>query len=333
MVYRQIGSLQVHPVGLGCMNISSGYAAINDADGEKLLSSAVDHGYNFFDTATMYGSGHSEIMVGKALKPVRQNVVIASKCGLDKNGIDGTPETLSAQCNASLEKLGTDVIDLYYLHRVDPNVPIAESVGALQRLVDAGKIRAIGLSEVCSENLQLALAEAPIAALQSEYSLWSRTPEFGVLDICDKNQVAFVPFSPLGRGFLAGSAGELSTLGEKDLRRLIAHPRFEGDNYAANNKQLDQLKEIAKAQNCSPGQLALAWLLAQRNQTMVPIPGTTKIDHMIENAEAANLTLDASMLDALNELINEDTILGNRYNDERMAEADSERDRPSVATA
>lgn len=333
MTYRKIGSLQVSPVGLGCMNISFGYAATNDADARDLLTRAVDHGYNFFDTATVYGSGHSETLVGQALKPVRQSIVIASKCGLDKNGIDGRPATLTAQCDASLKKLDTDVIDLYYLHRVDPNVPIAESVGALQRLVDAGKVRTIGLSEVCSDNLRLALAEAPIAALQSEYSLWSRTPEFGVLDICDKHQVAFVPFSPLGRGFLAGSASELSTLGEKDLRRTIAHPRFEGDNYAANNERLDQFKDIAKSLDCSPAQLALAWLLAQRNQTMVPIPGTTKMDHMIENAGAAAVALDATMLDTLNELINEKTILGNRYNDDRMAEADSERDRPAAATA
>jgi len=330
---RQIGPIKVQPVGLGCMNVSFGYAATNDNDAHDLLASAVDHGYNFFDTATMYGSGHNETLLGKALKPVRQDVVIASKCGLDKNGIDGRPETLTAQCDASLERLNTDVIDLYYLHRVDPKVPIAESVGTLQRLVDAGKIRAIGLSEICSENLVSALSEAPIAALQSEYSLWSRTPEFAVLDICEKNQVAFVPFSPLGRGFLAGSATELSQLGEKDLRRTIAHPRFEGENYEANNKLLDQFKDIATGLDCTPAQLALAWLLGQRNQTLVPIPGTTKMPHMIENAGAASVELDASMLGKLDQLINETTIQGKRYNDDRMAEADAERDRPADATA
>ena len=259
---RAIGPLRVQPVGLGCMNISFGYGPANDAESALMLERAVDHGYTFFDTATMYGSGHSETMVGKALKPVRDKVILASKCGLDSNGIDGRPETLHAQCDASLQKMDTEVIDLYYLHRVDPEVHIAESVGALQQLINAGKIRALGLSEVSSANLKAALSEAPVAALQSEYSLWSRTPEFGVLDICEENDVTFVPFSPLGRGFLAGSAVELSTLGEKDLRRTIAHPRFEGENFVANSKLLDQFKNIAARLDCTPAQLALAWFLS-----------------------------------------------------------------------
>lgn len=332
-IRRKIGPLDVNAVGLGCMNISSGYISADDVESAKMLEHAVEHGYDFFDTATLYGFGHSETMVGKALKPVRNKLKLASKCGLDKNGIDGRPETIHAQCDASLRKLDTDVIDLYYLHRVDPKVPIAESVGALQQLIDAGKIRALGLSEISTENLKAAVAEAPVAALQSEYSLWTRTPEFGVLDVCDSYDITFVPFSPLGRGFFAGSACELSDLGEKDLRRTIAHPRFEGENYAVNSKLLDQFKLIAQGQGCTPAQLSLAWLLAQRDHTMVPIPGTTNMQHMIENGKAIEVELDNQTLNELDELINEETVAGNRYNDARMAEADAEKDRTAKATA
>ena len=272
---RKIGPFQVHPVGLGCMNVSFGYGSVSESQAMRLLTHASDIGCNFFDTATMYGGGENEKLLGKALAKQRQNIVLASKCGLDPNGIDGRPATLTDQCHASLKRLNTDVIDLYYLHRVDPKVPITESVGALQRLVDEGKIRTIGLSEVCSENLLSALSEAPIAALQSEYSLWSRTPEISILDVCEKHDVTFVPFSPLGRGFLAGSASELASLGEKDLRRTIAHPRFEGKNYEHNCNLLKEFTEIAAGLNCKPAQLALAWLLHQQNKTMVAIPGTT----------------------------------------------------------
>ncbi len=330
---RKIGPLEVNAVGLGCMNISSGYTPADDAESSKMLQQAVEHGYDFFDSATLYGFGHSETMLGEALKEVRNNIVLASKCGLDRNGIDGRPETIHAQCDASLQKLNTEVIDLYYLHRVDPKVPIAESVGALQQLIDAGKIRALGLSEVSSTNLKAALAEAPVAALQSEYSLWTRTPEFGVLDICDANNVTFVPFSPLGRGFFAGAACELSELGEKDLRRTIAHPRFEGENFAANSKLLDQFKLIAQRQGCTPAQLSLAWLLAQRDHSMVPIPGTTNLQHMIENTKAMEVELDEQTANELDQLINEDTVAGNRYNDARMADADAEKDRTENALA
>ena len=333
MSFRTIGPLNVQAVGLGCMNISSGYDAANDTESLDMLKNALSNGYDFFDSATLYGSGHSETLVGQALKPVRNKVVLASKCGLDSNGIDGRPATIHAQCDASLKRLDTDYIDLYYLHRVDPKVPIAESVGALQQLIDAGKIRALGLSEVSSENLKAAIAEAPVAALQSEYSLWTRTPEFGVLDICDAHDVTFVPFSPLGRGFLAGSAAELASLGEKDLRRTIAHPRFEGDNFRSNNKLLEQFKKIAARLECTPAQLSLAWLLAQRNGSMVPIPGTTKLPHLIENAGAADVQLDAATITEVDNLINEKTVKGNRYNDARMADADSERDRLSASTA
>lgn len=333
MPSRNIGPLSVQPIGLGCMNLSSGYEPANDDESLDMLQKAVHNGYDFFDSATLYGAGHSEQMVGKALKSVRKDIVLASKCGLDSGGIDGRPATIHAQCDASLKRLDTDVIDLYYLHRVDPKVPIAESVGALQQLIDAGKIRALGLSEVSSETLKSALKEAPVAALQSEYSLWSRTPELGVLDICEANDVTFVPFCPLGRGFLADSASELASLGEKDLRRTIAHPRFEGVNFDSNSKLLDKFKQVALRLECTPAQLSLAWLLAQRNASMVPIPGTTKLPHLIENARAVDVELDEATINELNVLINEKTVAGNRYNDARMAEADSERDRANSSPA
>jgi len=327
---RNIGPFKVHPIGLGCMNISFGYGSVSESQAIHLLEHAQSIGCNFFDTATMYGGGENEKLIAKALAGQRQKIILASKCGLDSNGIDGKPATLTEQCHASLKRLQTDVIDLYYLHRVDPGVPITESVGALQRLVDQGKIRAIGLSEICTENLRSALTEAPIAALQSEYSLWSRTPECSILSVCEEHNVTFVPFSPLGRGFLAGSASELETLGEKDLRRTIAHPRFEGDNYAHNCQLLEEFSGIAKGLNCTPAQLALAWLLHQQNKTMVPIPGTTDTSHMSENFDAARIDLEPAMVASLDALINEETVAGNRYNDARMADADSERDRMSA---
>ena len=324
---RKIGPFRVNPVGLGCMNVSFGYGSVSESQAVSLLQHAFDIGCDFFDTATMYGGGENEKLIAKALAAQRKKIVLASKCGLDPNGIDGRPATLTDQCHASLKRLQTDVIDLYYLHRVDPQVPISESVGALQRLVDEGKIRTIGLSEICTENLLSALAEAPIAAVQSEYSLWSRTPECGILEACEKNDVTFVPFSPLGRGFLAGSASELALLGEKDLRRTIAHPRFEGKNYEHNCNLLKEFTETAKGVNCTPAQLALAWLLQRQNKTMVPIPGTTNTAHMSENFDAAKIDLDDAMVASLDALINEDTVAGNRYNDARMADSDSERDR------
>ena len=333
---RKIGSLEVSAIGLGCMNMSMGYGAADDEVSTKLLNQAIDEGYRFFDTATMYGGGLNEALIGKALKSRRHEFVLASKCALYKdiegNGkIDGSPATLKKQCEESLKRLQTDVIDLYYLHRLDKNVPIEESVGALGDLVKEGKLREIGLSEISSETLRRAHSEFPVAAVQSEYSLWSRTAEFGMLETCTELGVTFVPFSPLARQFLTGKAQDVSQLDETDLRCTIARPRFEPQAYAHNSKLLVPYRRIAERVECSMAQLALAWLLNQKdsngNQTLVPIPGTKHIDYMQENAQAEDIQLDADTMAELDDLINESTIAGRRYTDQLMASADSEKDR------
>jgi len=324
MKTRTIGSLTVSEVGLGCMNMSMGYGKADDAESARLLNEALDVGYTFLDTAQVYGSGHNEELIGSALEARRGEYVLATKCGLSREGINGDPDGIAQSCEDSLGRLRTDVIDLYYLHRVDPNIPIEESVGALAKLVEQGKVREIGLSEVCCENLRRAHSVHPIAALQSEYSLWSRTPERGILDVCDELGVTMVPFSPLGRAFLTGAAKDVTELVDSDLRTTIARPRFEPDAFRQNCKLLVPFAEIAEQNNCSMAQLALAWLLDRENS--VPIPGTKHIDFMKENAGASGVDLSAETVAALNELINEKTVVGNRYSDERMADADAERD-------
>ena len=326
MQERTIGSLTVSALGLGCMNMSFGYGPPDDAVSTRLLNQALDTGYTFLDTAMVYGSGHNESLIGKALSGRRGDYVLATKCGLSRAGIDGRPELIAESCDASLKRLDTDVIDLYYLHRVDPNVPIEDTVGEMAKLVDQGKVRELGLSEVCVENLKRAHKVHPIAALQSEYSLWSRTPERGILDACADLGIAFVPFSPLGRAFLTGKATDVTKMTKDDLRQTIARPRFEPDAFAKNQKLLGPFGDIAKANNCTMAQLALAWLLHGQDGKMIPIPGTKHIEYMEENAASAEVELDQSSLDAVDQLINESTIVGDRYNAERMADADSERD-------
>lgn len=303
-----------------------GYGPADDAESGQLLNEALDVGYTFLDTALVYGSGHNESLIGKTLQTRRNDYILATKCGLSRDGINGRPEHLIESCDASLQRLKTDVIDLYYLHRMDPTVPIEESVGALAQLQTAGKIREIGLSEVSTDTLQRACKETRIAALQSEYSLWSRTPERGILDACDSQGVAFVPFSPLGRAFLTGTACDVSELPEDDLRATIARPRFEPDAFRQNSKLLVPFADIARQNDCTMGQLALAWLLHQRNGTLIPIPGTKHIKYMKENAGAEKIALTAETLAAVDTLINETTVVGNRYTDDRMASADAERD-------
>lgn len=326
MTQRKIGSLTVSAVGLGCMNMSAGYGPADDNESVKLLNKAVDLGVTFLDTAEMYGFGHNEELIGNALANRRAEFILATKCGLSKRGINGNPDDIAKSCDDSLARLQTDAIDLYYLHRVDPNFPIEDTVGAMGRLVEQGKVRELGLSEVCSENLRKAHAEHPIAALQSEYSLWSRTPERGILDVCDELGVVMVPFSPLARAFLTGKAQDVTQLPDNDLRCTIARPRFEPDAFASNSRLLVPFGEIAAQNNCTMAQLALAWLLAQRQKNMVPIPGTKHIEYLIENAAANNVELSAETVAELDQLINEDTVVGNRYVDARMKEADSERD-------
>jgi len=324
---RKIGSLQVSAIGLGCMNMSSGYGPADDTVSTQLLNEALDIGYTFLDTAMVYGSGHNEELIGKAVGHRRDEYVLASKCGLSRaTGINGDPAEVPRSCDASLKRLGTDVIDLYYLHRVDPNFPIEETVGAMAKLVDQGKVRELGLSEVCCDNLRRAHGTHPIAALQSEYSLWSRTPERGALDACRELGITFVPFSPLARAFLTGKATDVTQLADDDIRSTIARPRFEPDAFAQNSKLLQPYADIAVKNKLSMAQLALAWLLGQGDQSMVPIPGTKHIDYMRDNAGAADVRLDAATLQALDQLINEKTVVGDRYNAARMADADCERD-------
>ena len=324
MKNRTIGSLSVSELGLGCMNMSMGYGKADDAESGRLLNQALDVGYTFLDTAQVYGSGHNEELIGKSLEGRRSEYILATKCGLSRDGINGDPDGIMQSCENSLRRLRTDVIDLYYLHRVDPNIPIEESTGALAKLVEQGKGREIGLSEVCCDNLRRAHKVHPIAALQSEYSLWSRTPERGILDVCDELNVTMVPFSPLGRAFLAGGAKDVTELADGDLRTSIARPRFEPDAFRQNSELLVPFAEIAKQNNCTMAQLALAWLLDRDNS--IPIPGTKHIDFMKENAGASGVTLSANTVAELDQLINEKTIVGNRYSDERMADADAERD-------
>jgi aryl-alcohol dehydrogenase-like predicted oxidoreductase len=331
MQQRQLGPFSVSAIGFGCMNVSMGYGErIDDDESGRLFNAALDQGYNFLDTASLYGLGHNEGLIGKYLASRRDEYTLASKCGFSrkedgKTVMDGRPEILKQTCEDSLRRLNTDSIDLYYLHRIDPAVPVEDSVGALAQLVDAGKIKAIGLSEVSADSLQRAHAVYPITAVQSEYSLWTRTPERKILATCSALGVAFVPFSPLARQFLTGKCRDVTTVGKDDIRASIARPRFEPENFAQNEKLLIPFGAIARRQGCSMAQLALAWLLA-RGDNIVPIPGTKHMDWMIENAGAGDITLTAETVADLDLLINEDTVCGNRYTDALMASTDSEKD-------
>ncbi|NIC07001.1 aldo/keto reductase [Halomonas sp. DX6] len=310
------------------MNLSHGYGnLVAEAEALRALNEAFEMGYRHFDTATLYGATANERVVGKALAGKRHEILLASKCGmamdpeLGKKVIDGRPETIRRQCEASLERLRTDHLDLYYLHRLDRQVPIEESVGALGRLVEEGKVRAIGLSEVSATTLRRARVEHPIAAVQSEYSLWTRNPEIALIDACREADTAMVAFSPLGRGFLAGAVTETSQLTENDVRRGM--PRFSAENLPHNLRQLEKLRAIAREQEVTTGQLALAWLIAQGDD-VIPIPGTRSIAHMRENLAAEELCLDTATLQRLSELLTPDQVAGVRYSEALQAEIDTE---------
>ena len=326
MTTRTLAGHTVNPIGLGCMNLSHAYGTPPDETSAiQLLQRAVELGCNHFDTATLYGFGANETLVGKALKPYRKQIFLASKCGMGGvNGqrvIDGRPATLKQQCEASLQRLQTDVIDLYYLHRWDKNIPIEESVGALADLVQQGKIRAIGLSEVSAATLEKAHAVHPIAAVQTEYSLWTRNPEIAVLAKTRELGAAFVAFSPLGRGFLGGSLHDVADLVEKDIRRPM--PRFSAENYPQNLQLLPALQQLADQAGCTTAQLSLAWLLAQQDN-ILPIPGTVQISHLAENLAAAELNLDADLLQQAGQLIHAQNVHGARYPAATQAEIDTE---------
>ena len=331
MQRRKLGPFEVSELGLGCMNMSMGYGPANDETSEQLLLAALDAGYSFLDTASMYGMGHNESLIGRVLKGRRDEYVLASKCGITRDGnnqirTNGRPEVLKRTCEESLRRLRTEVIDLYYLHRLDPDVPVEESVGALSDLVHEGKIQTLGLSEVSTATLRRAHATHRVTAVQSEYSLWTRTPERGMLAACRELGVTFVPFSPLGRGFLTGKAQDVTRLTEDDIRQNVARPRFEPDNFQANSKLLEPLAELARRESCTLAQLALVWLLAQQDETLIPIPGTKHVEYMRENAAAADLPRDAELVRAIGSLITEARVAGARYNETLMATIDSERD-------
>jgi len=328
---RALGPVSVNPVGLGCMNICHAYGPpLPEADALALLQRALELGVDHFDTAALYGFGASERLVGRAIKGQRSRITLASKGGMagvtgsdgvTRRVIDGRPEAIQRHCEDSLQRLGVGVIDLYYLHRWDKAVPIEDSVGALARLVDQGKVRAIGLSEVSAATIRRAHAVHPIAAVQTEYSLWTRNAEIAVLQTCREIGAGFVAFSPLARAFLTDTLHDPATLDEKDLRRPM--PRFQPAAYAANLKLLPQYLAIAREAGCSPAQLALAWLLAQGDHVHV-IPGTSKIAHLEDNVGAARVTLTPDQLQRLDALINRRTVTGARYTPASQADVDTE---------
>lgn len=325
MQSRTIGQFNVPAMGLGCMNLNHAYGrAPAEADAIALLRKAYDLGVRHFDTAALYGFGANETLVGKALKDLRGDIHLASKCamtGVDgKRVIDGRPETLHKTIDEALARLQTDCIDLYYLHRWDKNVPIEDSVGALAQMVEQGKIRAIGLSEVSSNTLKKAHAVHPITALQTEYSLWSRNPEISVYQTCCELGVTFVAFSPLARGFLCGTV-EPEAFDDGDIRRNM--PRFKAPNFTQNQQLLVAFKTLANEAGCTAGQLALAWVLS-RGDNIIPIPGTRSIAHLEENVQAAELTIDAALLQRAGEIINQSTVHGPRYPAPTQAEIDTE---------
>ncbi len=313
---RKLGPYSVNPLGLGCMSLSHVYGRADEAVAERLLHRALDLGCDFLDTAAIYGIGHNETLIGRALKGRRSEYVLASKCGFrptaaNPRGIDGSPASIEATLAESLERLGVDHIDLYYLHRPDPKTPIEESVATLARAVEAGKIGAIGLSEVSADELRRAHDVHPITALQTEYSLWTRNPEIAVLDACHALGVTFVAFSPVGRGFLAGTEADWLALPEGDMRRTM--PRFQPPQLDHNLAWFEIYKAMAADIGCTPAQLALAWLL-HRDPTLVTIPGTRDIDHMEENMGADRVVLSAAQMAALDALVNQQTVAGSRYN-------------------
>ncbi len=328
---RRLGPFTVQSIGLGCMNISHAYGTPPSAEqGERLLLSAIDAGYDLFDTAALYGFGANVLLVGRVLAANRQRIVLTSKGGMagvkqndgsTKRVIDGRPATIRRNCEDSLVRLGTDVIDVYYLHRLDMAVPIEESVGEMGRLLDEGKVRALGLSEVSAATIRRAHRERPIAAVQNEYSLWTRNVELGVLDACRDMGATMVAFSPVARGFLGGELRDVATLDAKDIRRSM--PRFLPELYAKNLALLAPYGAIANVVGCTPAQLALAWLLT-RGEHVLPIPGTTNIAHARDNLASRGVRLDAAVIAKLEALINQKTVHGERYNEATQKEIDTE---------
>ncbi|MCB1440022.1 MAG: aldo/keto reductase [Nitratireductor sp.] len=325
---RKLGPFTVSEIGLGCMNLSHGYGTrSSDEEASRLLNEAIDLGYSHLDTAALYGFGHNEQLIGRTISHRRSEYTLASKCVLvkgedGKRAIDGRPERIKATCEQALKNLQTDVIDLYYLHRPDPNVPVEDSAGAVGRLVEEGKVRTLGLSEMSSDDIRRANKEHPVAAVQTEYSLWTRNPEISVLETCKELGITFVAFSPVARAFLTGKFRDVSNLADGDIRKTM--PRFQPENFARNLELLKGFEALAREAGCSMAQLALAWVL-NRGDHIVAIPGTQNIEHMRENFGANGMRLSEDVIAEADELINQGNVVGNRYNEAGQSDVTTEK--------
>jgi len=323
MQYRRLGksSLIVSAIGLGCMGMSQSYGTPDDQESTATIHHAIDRGITMLDTADMYGGGTNEELVGRAIAKRRNEVIVATKFGNMRQpdgrflGVNGKPEYVQAACEASLQRLKISTIDLFYLHRVDTNVPIEETVGAMARLIEQGKVRYLGLSEAGAKTIRRAHATYPIAALQSEYSIWTRDPEGDILSTCRELGIGLVPYSPLGRGILTGSV-KSADFGPKDFRRIS--PRFQGENFNKNLELVQRIEKIAAEKNCTPAQLALAWVLAQGDD-IVPIPGTKRRTYLDQNLGALDVKLTAGDLKRIDELAPRGAAVGARYPEEYMS--------------